>query len=222
MLEATMHAGAKSAYLIDKPMAAAIGARIPVATTDGILVVNLGAGSTDVAAIAQGEILALESIRIGGDSLDRAIEDAVAATHGARLQPGEAERLKVAIGSATVPAAETWLEVTTTATADGHNPRLRLSGGEVQVAIQAPLLAIAAGLERVIAQAGEDRRPSLKRNGVILTGGGALLPGIAEFLTGHAGIPARVARDPQSCVAVGTGMALDNLQVIRRGQHYIT
>ena len=96
MLEATMHAGAKSAYLIDKPMAAAIGARIPVATTDGILVVNLGAGSTDVAAIAHGEILALESIRIGGDSLDRTIEDAVATTHGARLQPGEAERLKIA------------------------------------------------------------------------------------------------------------------------------
>ena len=221
VLEATMNAGAKSAYLIDKPMAAAIGARIPVATTDGILVVNLGAGSTDVAAIAQGEILALESMRIGGDSLDRAIEEAVAATHGARLQPGEAERLKVAIGSATVPGAETWLEVTT-AVADGRNPRLRLSGGEVQVAIQAPLLAIAAGLERVIAQAGEDRRPSFKRNGAILTGGGALLRGIAEFLMGHAGIPARVARDPQSCVAVGTGMALDNLQVIRRGQHYIT
>src|SRR5438874_1196098 len=159
---------------------------------------------------------------LGRGGKARAIQDAGAATHGARLQPGEAERLKGAIGSATVPAAETWLEVTTTATADGHNPRLRLSGGEVQVAIQAPLLAIAAGLERVIAQAGEDRRPSLKRNGVILTGGGALLPGIAEFLTGHAGIPARVARDPQSCVAVGTGMALDNLQVIRRGQHYIT
>src|SRR5438067_4248532 len=222
MLEATMHAGAKSAYLIDKPVAAAIGARIPVATTDGILVVNLGAGATDVAAIAQGEILALESIRIGGDSLDRAIEEAVAATHGARLQPGEAERLKVAIGSATVPAAETWLEATTTAAADGHNPRLRLSGGEVQVAIHAPLLAIAAGLERVIAQAGEDLRPSFTLSRPVLTGGGALLPGIAEFLTGHAGIPARVARDPQSCVAVGTGMALDNLQVIRRGQHYIT
>src|SRR5207249_9104967 len=90
VLEATMHAGARSAYLIDKPMAAAIGARVSVATTDGILVVNLGAGSTDVAAIAQGEILALESIRIGGDSLDRAIEEAVAATHGARLQPDQA------------------------------------------------------------------------------------------------------------------------------------
>src|SRR2546421_3647373 len=106
MLEATMHAGAKSAYLIDKPMAAAIGARIPVASTDGILVVNLGAGSTDVAAIAQGEMLALESIRIGGDALDRAIEAAVATTHGVRLRPGEAERLKVEIGSATGPATD--------------------------------------------------------------------------------------------------------------------
>jgi rod shape-determining protein MreB and related proteins len=221
VLEATMHAGAKSAYLIDKPMAAAIGARVPVATTDGILVVNLGAGSTDVALIVQGEMLALESIRIGGDTLDRAIEEAVAATHRVQLQPGEAERLKVAAGSATPPPSETSIELNAIA-ADGHNLRLRLSGNDVQAAIQAPLLAIAAAVQRVIAQVSEDRRPALKRNGAVLTGGGALLHGIAEFLTGHAGIPARVARDPQSCVAVGTGMALDNLQVIRRGQHYIT
>ncbi|TMF62737.1 MAG: rod shape-determining protein [Chloroflexi bacterium] len=221
VLEATMHAGAKSAYLIDKPMAAAIGARVPVATTDGILVVNLGAGSTDVAAIAHGEMLALESIRIGGDSLDRAIEEAVASTHGVRLPPGEAERLKVATGSATVPAAETSFEVTAAA-ADGRNLQLRVSGSEVQAAIHTPLLAIASALQRVIAQVGEDRRPSLQRNGAVLTGGGAMLRGIAEFLASHGGIPARVARDPQSCVAVGTGMALDNLQVIRRGQHYIT
>src|SRR5438874_5595599 len=82
VLEATIQAGAKTAYLIDKPMAAAIGARVSVATTEGILVVNLGAGSTDVAAIALGEMLALESISIGGAALDRAIEEAVAATHG--------------------------------------------------------------------------------------------------------------------------------------------
>src|SRR5436305_1308215 len=188
VLEATMHAGAKSAYLIDKPMAAAIGARVSVATTEGILVINLGAGSTDVAAIAQGEMLALESIRIGSDTLDRAVEEAVSATHGVRLQPGEAERVKVATGSATVPAEETWVDVTAAAP-DGHDLRLRVSGREVQVAIQAPLLAIAAGLQRVIAQVSEDRRPSVKRNGAILTGGGALLPGIAEFLSAHARIP---------------------------------
>src|SRR5438128_1712727 len=221
VLEATMHAGAKTAYLIDKPMAAAMGARVSVATTEGILLVNLGAGSTDVAAIAHGEMLALESIGIGGDALDRAIEEAVAAAHGVRLQPGEAERVKVATGSGTVPAEETWLDLAAAAP-DAQGLRLRVSGAEVQVAIQAPLLAIAAGLQRVMAQASEDRHPSLKRNGAILTGGGAQLRGIAEFFTAQAGIPARVARDPQSCVAVGTGMALDNLQMIRRGQHYIT
>src|SRR5438105_1491178 len=107
VLEATIHAGAKTAYLIDKPMAAAMGARVSVATTDGITVVNLGAGSTEVAAIALGEILAMESIRVGGEAFDRAIEAAIEKQHGVRLMPGEAERLKLELGSATTPAAET-------------------------------------------------------------------------------------------------------------------
>jgi len=221
VLEATMQAGAKTAYLIDKPMAAAIGARISVATTDGILVVNLGAGSTDVAAIAQGEMLALDSIRIGGDTLDRAIERTINHAHGWQLRPGEAERLKVAIGSATVPATESWLEVAVV-DPNGTIGPVRVSSTEVQQAIQEPLAAIAGSLQRVLAQLPDARRISLNRNGAVLTGGGAQLRGSAEYLTARAGIPARVARDPQSCVAVGTGMALDNLQVIRRGQHYIT
>jgi len=221
VLEATMQAGAKTAYLIDKPMAAAIGARISVSTTDGILVVNLGAGSTDVAAIAQGEILALESIRTGGDALSQAIEVTVNQDHGIQLRPGEAERLKLAIGSATLPAGESWHEVAVVDPTETDG-RLRVSSHELSQAIQEPLAAIAASLQRVLAQLPEGRRISLKRNGAVLTGGGAQLPGIAEYLTARVGIPVRVARDPQSCVAVGTGMALDNLQVIRRGQHYIT
>ncbi len=221
VLEATMQAGAKTAYLIDKPMAAAIGARVSVATTDGILVVNLGAGSTDVAAIAHGEMLAIDSIRIGGDALNRAIEAAVNGSHGWRLRPGEAERLKVEIGSATVPTSETWLEVTAE-DRPGTSAPVRVSSREVQRAIEEPLAAIASSLRRVLDQVPEARRASLNRNGAVLTGGGAQLRGIAEYLGARAGIPVRVARDPQSCVAVGTGMALDNLQVIRRGQHYIT
>src|SRR2546425_11864387 len=93
VLEATIQAGAKTAYLIDKPMAAAIGARVSVATTDGILVVNLGAGSTELAAIAHGEMLAMESLGIGGDALDRGIVAAILKQRGLRLMPGEAERL---------------------------------------------------------------------------------------------------------------------------------
>src|SRR5207302_1207952 len=136
VLEATMQAGAKTAYLIDKPMAAAIGAKVAVSSTDGIVVVNLGAGSTEMAVIVVGEIV--------------------------------------------------------------------------------------AGLQRLLAQVPEARRSAVNRNGLVLSGGGAQLPGMGPFLTARVGIPARVASDPQSCVAVGTGMALDNMQVVRRGQHYIT
>lgn len=221
VLEATMQAGAKSAYLIDKPMAAAIGARVSVATTDGVLVVNLGAGSTDVAAIAQGEILALESIRIGGDALTAAIGELVTKAHGVQPAAGEAERLKLRIGSAVPLPAESELEVTGTDEA-GRTVTVRVSSAQVRAAIEEPLTSVAAAIERVVGQVPPERRSSVQRNGVILTGGGAQLPGIADFLADRVRIPVRVARDPQACVAVGTGMALDNLQVIRRGQHYIT
>jgi rod shape-determining protein MreB len=218
VLEATMQAGAKSAYLIDKPMAAAIGARVSVATTDGVVVVNLGAGSTDVAAIAQGEMLALQSSRVGGDGLDRAIAEALAAAHGVTLGAGEPERIKKVLGTAVRPKEDREAEV---ATVDPPG-RLRVSAAEVYESIAALLEDIAEVIKRVIGEVPQDRRGSVIRNGLILTGGGAQLPGIADFLSARTELPARTARDPQACVAVGTGMALDNLQVIRRGQHYIT
>lgn len=221
VLAASIQAGAKTAYLIDKPVAAALGAHVSVASTDGIAVVNLGAGSTELAVIALGEMLAMESIGTGGEVLDRAIEAAVRKQHGVRLMPGEAERLKIELGSATAPSAETSLEVNAIDDA-GSRTALRVWGTEVHAAIQEPLAAIGASLQRVLAQVPEARRASLKRNGGVLTGGGAQLRGIAELLGLRSGIPMRVAADPQSCVAVGTGMALDNMQVIRRGQHYIT
>jgi rod shape-determining protein MreB len=218
VLEATMQAGAKTAYLIDKPMAAAIGAKVAVSSTDGIVVVNLGAGSTEMAVIALGEMVAMESIPIGGEALDRAIEASIARTRGAQLEPGDAERIKLGVGSAIPSVKETSIELN----GDPSSAPLRVSSSEVQAAIREPLEAIAAGLQRLLAQVPEARRAAVNRNGLVLSGGGAQLPGMAEFLTARVGIPARVARDPQSCVAVGTGMALDNMQVVRRGQHYIT
>jgi rod shape-determining protein MreB len=221
VLEATMQAGAKTAYLIDKPMAAAIGARVSVATTDGVVVINLGAGSTDIAAIAQGEMLALESLHVGGDALDAALEQAVSAAHGVRLVAGEAERIKRELGSATRPAQDRHALV---GTVDAHGTPVdvEVSAAEVHSAIEHLLDQIAEGVERVLAQVPPDRRAPMNRNGLVLTGGGAQLNGLVEFLSQHTHLAARVARDPQACVAVGTGMALDNLQVIRRGQHYIT
>jgi rod shape-determining protein MreB and related proteins len=220
VLEATMQAGAKTAYLIDKPMAAAIGAKVAVASTDGVVVINLGAGSTEMAVIALGEMVAMESIPIGGEALDRAIEASIARTRGARLKPGDAERLKLEIGSAITLADETSIELN--GDVEASSAPLRISSSEVLAAIREPLEAIAAGLQRLLSQVPEARRAALNRNGLVLSGGGAQLRGMAEFLTARFGMPARVARDPQSCVAVGTGMALDNMQVVRRGQHYIT
>lgn len=221
VLEATMQAGAKSAYLIDKPMAAAIGARVSVATTDGVMIANLGAGSTDVAAIAQGEILSLGSSRIGGDALDAAIARAIVDAHGVQLAGGEAERIKMAIGNAMPPPLDREIEATTTGSSNGSG-HVRVSAAEVHHAM-APLLDdIVAVIKRVLSEVPRERRQPVVRNGLILTGGGAQLNGINEFLAREAEIPTRVAQDPQACVAVGTGMALDNLQVIRRGQHYIT
>jgi rod shape-determining protein MreB len=220
VLEATMQAGARTAYLIDKPMAAAIGAKVAVSSTDGIAVINLGAGSTEMAVIALGEIIAMEAIPIGGEALDRAIEASIARTRGAQLKPGDAERLKLEVGSAITPANETSIELN--GDADPSRAEFRVSSREVQAAIREPLEAIVAGLQRLLAQVPEARRAAVDRNGLVLSGGGAQLPGMAEFLTARVRIPARVARDPQSCVAVGSGMALDNMQVVRRGQHYIT
>lgn len=221
VLAATIQAGAKTAYLIDKPMAAAIGARVSVSTTEGIAIVNLGAGSTELAAIVQGEIVATESLPIGGEAFDRAIDAAIVTQHALRLMPGEAERLKMELGSSSAPAVEADLEVSAVNEA-GIRTALRVSASEVQAALEEPLEAIAASLQRVVAQVPEARRASIMRNGVVLTGGGAQLRGIAEFLGLRSGLPTRVASDPQSCVAIGTGMALDNMAVIRRGQHYIT
>jgi len=220
VLEATMQAGAKTAYLIDKPMAAAIGAKVAVSSTDGIVVVNLGAGSTEMAVIVLGEIVAMQSVPTGGDALDRAIEASITRTRGAQLKPGDAERLKLEVGSAITPANETSIELNGDREPSGSS--LRVSSTEVQAAIREPLEAIVAGLQRLLTQVPEARRAAVNRNGLVLSGGGAQLPGMATFLTARVGIPARVARDPQTCVAVGTGMALDNMQVVRRGQHYIT
>jgi len=221
VLEATMQAGAKTAYLIDKPLAAAIGARLPVATTDGLLVANLGAGSTEVAAIANGEVLAMESIVTGGRALDEAIATRVQAEHRVRVQPGEAERLKLELGSAVKRQSEETLEVSAV-DASGRMTTITIHSSSVQAAIEEGLAVIVACVQRVLAEVPAARHSSLQRNGLILTGGGARLPGLAELFAARISLPVRVAAQPEACIALGTGMALDNLAVVRRGQHYIT
>jgi rod shape-determining protein MreB len=216
VLEAGMKAGAKTAYLIEKPLAAAIGAGLPIATSAGVAVCHLGAGRTEAAVLAEGAMLAVRSLRIGGAALDAAIAATIRQTHSIRTADGEAERLKIAIGSATPVADDAVLEV------DGHDgegrpQRLRVTGAEVRAALAEPLEAIAAGLGEP-----ESARASVERAGVTLTGGGALLRGLPEFLAERIGVPVRVAINPQESVAAGAGLALENFHLLKGGQHYIT
>jgi rod shape-determining protein MreB len=205
----------------ESELAAAIGARLPVATTDGLLVANLGAGSTEVAAIANGEVLAMESIVAGGRALDEAIAARVQAEHHLRLEPGEAERLKLQLGSALATQPEESLEVSAV-DASGRPATIAVASSCVEAAIVDSVDVMVDCVQRVLGELPAARRTSVQRNGLILTGGGARLRGLAEFFASKTGLPVRVAAQPEACIALGTGMALDNLAVVRRGQHYIT
>ena len=220
VLEATMQAGAKTAYLIEKPLAAAIGANIPVSSVRAVVVCNLGAASSDAAVIAMGDVVSMERVGPGGTALDQIILSAVAERQGVRIAPSEAEDLKVRLATATLPAADG--PGVTIAVRAGHPSTVTISAAEVSSAIAPALDEIASGLARLIDQVTPEQRSQIAAFGVVLTGGGAQLRGVSGFLSGRLGLPVKIARDPQACIAVGTGMALENLQVIRRGQHYMT
>jgi rod shape-determining protein MreB len=221
VLEAGMRAGAKTAYLIEKPLAAAIGAGLPIATSTGLAVCHLGAGRTEAAVLAEGAMVVVRSLRIGGAALDAAIAASIRHAHGIRMADGEAERLKITIGAAVPVADDAVLEVDGS-DGEGRPQRVRISGAEVRAAITEPLEAIAVGLGQLIQEAPESARSSVQRAGVTLTGGGALLRGLPEFLAERIGVPVRVATNPQESVAAGAGLALENFHLLKGGQHYIT
>lgn len=221
VLEAGMRAGARTAYLIEKPLAAAIGAGLPVASSSGLAVCHMGAGSTEAAVIAAGDMVAVRRLRQGGTALDRAIGAAILRTHAVRLADTEGERLKITIGAATPVADEAILEVDGM-DADGRTRRLRITGAEVRAAIAEPLEAVAVALRQLMQDTPEPVRAALQRTGVTLTGGGALLRGLRDFLAERTGVPVRVATNPQVNVAAGAGIALENFHLLKGGQHYIT
>lgn len=221
VLEAGMRAGAKTAYLIEKPLAAALGANLPIATSAGLVVCHLGAGSTEAAVIAQGDMVAVRHIRQGGAALVQAIVEAVARDHGVRVSDADAERVKITIGTASPVAEESLLELDGTS-AGGRSTRLRITGAEVRAAMQEPLEAIAGQLTQLVQEVPEPVRAAAARAGVTLTGGGALLRGLPEFLALRTGLPVKVATNPQVCVAAGAGIALENFHLLKGGQHYIT
>ncbi len=215
--DAAMQAGAQEVFLIGEPLAAAIGARIPVDSPTGSMIVDIGGGTTEIAVIALNGIVEKASLRVGGDKLDQAIVSYIKRKYNLLIGDRTAEELKIRIGSALPldPAEELTMEVRGRDQVAGLPRTIEVRTNEVVEAITEPLEQIVGAVRKVLERTPPELASDIIDRGMVMTGGGALVKHIDELLTQVTGIPCFVADNPLACVALGTGMALENLEVLR-------
>lgn len=212
--ESALGAGAREVFLIDEPMAAAIGAGIPVEEARGSLVIDIGGGTADIAVTALSGIVCAQSVRVGGDRFDESIVNYVRRNYGNLIGESTAERIKHELGTA-FPAAEVReLEVRGRNIAEGVPRVFTLNSNEVLEALQEPLSAIVNAVRVVLEQTPPELAADISEHGMVLTGGGALLKNLDRLITEETGIPVIVAEEPLTCVARGGGRALELIDIM--------
>ena len=214
--EATEQAGARSAHLIEEPMAAAIGSNLPIHEPSGNMVVDIGGGTTEVAVISLGGIVAAESIRVGGDELDEAIIAYMKREHNLMLGERTSEELKIEIGSAYPLNQEEQAEVRGRDLVTGLPKTLVISSQEIRSAIEEPVAAIIEAVKGTLDKTPPELSSDIMDRGIVLTGGGALLRGLDERLRQETGMPVHIADEPLNCVAVGAGRCLDEFDSLKK------
>ncbi len=207
--ESAEEAGAREVYLIEEPMAAAIGAGLPVTEARGSMVVDIGGGTTEVAVIALNGIVYSQSVRIGGDRFDEGIVNYVRRTHGTLIGETTAERIKLEIGNAYPQERVVHMEVSGRNLAEGVPKNITINSNEVLEALREPLSGIVSAVRQALELTPPELCADVAERGIVLTGGGALLRGLDKLLTKETGIPVHVADDPLTCVARGGGKALE-------------
>ncbi len=214
--EATEQAGARSAYLIEEPMAAAIGADLPIYEPSGNMVVDIGGGTTEVAVISLGGIVASESIRVGGDELDEAIIAHMKKEHNLMLGERTSEELKIEIGSAYPLTQEEQAEIRGRDLVSGLPKTLVISSQEIRIAIEEPVAMIIEAVKVTLDKTPPELSSDIMDRGIVLAGGGALLRGLDERLRQETGMPVQLAEEPLNCVAVGTGRCLEEFDSLKK------
>ena len=209
--EATLSAGARQAYLIEEPMAAAIGAGLPVAEPTGSMIVDIGGGTSEVAVISLGGIVVSVSIRVGGDEMDEAITAWVKREHQLMIGAQTAEAVKLEIGSAYPVADSDHVEIRGRNMTTGLPTTVALSGAEVRQALRDPVTQILDAITTTLDKTPPELASDIMDRGIMLAGGGALLRGLDERLRHETHIPVHVAESPLTCVAIGSGQSLDEL-----------
>ncbi|MCS6777589.1 MAG: rod shape-determining protein [Chloroherpetonaceae bacterium] len=212
---AALEAGAGEAYTIEEPMAAAIGAGLPISTPGGNMVVDIGGGTTDIAVISLSGIVISESLRVAGNRMDEVIMRHIKTVYNLMIGDRTAEEIKMKIGSAYPLEQELTLPVRGRDLVAGLPKTVEVSSEEIREALNEPIMQIVEKVKRVLEQTPPELAADIIERGIVLTGGGALLRGFDRLLSSATSIPVHVAEDPLSCVAIGTGRALEELHAIR-------
>lgn len=216
VIDATKQAGAKEAYIIPEPVAAAIGADVPIDSAAGNLVVDIGGGTTEVAIISLGGIVASNSVRIGGNRLDQAIAEYIRKKYGLAVGDQTAEEIKIEIGGAVKTDKDKTIEIKGRDMIAGLPKTINISANEVAESMQNELEKIILAIKSVLEQAPPELSSDIIDRGMVMTGGGSLLRNLDKLFTKSLGIPCHVANDALLCVARGTGIALENLDDYKR------
>ncbi|HWR09142.1 rod shape-determining protein [Sporomusa sp.] len=215
VLEAAMQAGARKTYLIEEPLAAALGAGLEIAEPCGAMVVDIGGGTTDVAVLSLGGIVVSESLRIGGDKFDEALIRHVKKEYNILIGERTAEAIKVAIATAYPDGRNESMEIRGRDLVSGLPKTIRMSSSETREALAEPVALIVECVKSVLEKTPPELAADIVDRGIVMTGGGSLIHGLDKLINQETGIPTYLAEDPLSCVALGTGKALDALESLQ-------
>lgn len=220
VMEATTQGGASKTYLIEEPLAAALGAGIDISVPRGNMVVDIGGGTTDIAVLSLGGIVVSSSIRIGGDHFDEAIVRHVKKVHNVLIGERTAEEIKMQVATVSRDGRQETISVRGRDMVTGLPTTFSVTSEDCRVALDDSVSSLIATVRGVLEKCPPELAADIVDNGIYLTGGGALLDGLAEVMSKETGITTHIADDPLECVALGTGKALENLDKLHPGTVY--
>ena len=215
--ESALSAGARRVFLIEEPMAAAIGAGLPVTEPTGSMVVDIGGGTTEVAVLSLGGIVYSRSVRVGGDKMDEAIIGYIRRHHNLLVGESSAERIKKEVGSAAIPddGSGMTIEIKGRDLMNGVPKEITISQRQIAESLAEPVGAIVEAVKVALEATPPELAADIVDKGIVLTGGGALLANLDQVLREETGLPVSIADEPLSCVAMGTGMALEQIRTMK-------
>lgn len=217
VIDATVQAGAREAYLIEEPMAAAIGAGLPVQEATGSMVVDIGGGTCEVAVISLGGIVISRSIRNGGDAMDDAIVRYIRKTFSLLIGERTAEEIKITIGTAMELEEATEMEIRGRDLVTGLPKNLLINANQICEALSEPVANIVDAVRNTLERTPPELASDIMDRGIVMTGGSSLLRNLDRLLSKETGMPVYVSDDALSCVALGTGIAVENVDIYKKG-----